>query len=152
MSWQTCLSNQMTSWRHITTWHCDVVFVQQKRSLFHQEDQLISRIFDSTDNKVGIRYLMECIPSSRHQSSYTSGRSRIFPDGGAPTPEFEFGVKSYCLERSRAKTRWKRNELDGDRVRDVWISRCCSIHRCSYYINIVFLRIFTQCIYHIYIL
>ena len=34
------------------TWHYDVVFVQQKRSLFHQENQLISRVVYSRDKKV----------------------------------------------------------------------------------------------------
>ena len=44
----TRLSNQ---WRRIRTWHYGVVFVQQKRSLFYQEDQLISRISYSKDKK-----------------------------------------------------------------------------------------------------
>ena len=34
------------------TWDYEVKFVQQKRSLFHQEDQLISRIVYSRDKKV----------------------------------------------------------------------------------------------------
>ena len=44
----TRLSNQC---RRIRTWHYGVVFVQQKRSLFYQEDQLISRISYSKDKK-----------------------------------------------------------------------------------------------------
>ena len=50
-SWQPV---SRIKWRHITTWHYsyyDVLFVQQKRSLFHQEDHLISRISHSRDNK-----------------------------------------------------------------------------------------------------
>ena len=49
-----CLSNQVTSSCHITTWLYDAVFVPQKRSLFHQEDNLISRIFDLRDNKITV--------------------------------------------------------------------------------------------------
>ena len=43
----TSLSNQMISLRHIKTWRYDVVFVYENISsisLFHQDDQLISRI------------------------------------------------------------------------------------------------------------
>ena len=46
-SWQR-LSNQMTSWRHITTWHYDAVHW----SLFHREDHLISKFFNSRDKQV----------------------------------------------------------------------------------------------------
>ena len=47
----TRLSNQVTSSHHIMTWHYDAVFVQQKRSLFHQGDQLMSRIVYSRDKQ-----------------------------------------------------------------------------------------------------
>ena len=58
----TCLSNQMMSW----TWHNnnDVVFVQQKRSLFHQEDHLISQIVYLRDND---SFLQE-----RHEAHYAT--------------------------------------------------------------------------------
>ena len=49
----TPLSNQVTLRRHIgmLVGHYDVVFVYKKRSLFHQEDHLISRISCSRDKQ-----------------------------------------------------------------------------------------------------
>ena len=46
-----CLLDQMTSWRHIfdvSKGRCTYV---EERSLFHQEEELISPIFDSRDKK-----------------------------------------------------------------------------------------------------